>query len=106
MLNIGSEDHVDEEWIGLAWLDVSSNELEFPYALNPLSDALQGGDILQKLVCLWWTEDELDNLFLASCNSTLGVVAFEVLVRSLKQNMKFSMKVSNYENSDYLQLVG
>lgn len=82
MLNIGSEDHVDEEWIGLAWLDVSTNELEFPHALDPLSDALQGGDILQKLVCLWWTEDELDNLFLASSNSALGVVAFEVLVRS------------------------
>ena len=84
MFNIGSEDHVDEEWIGLAWLDVSSNELEFPYALNPLSDALQGGDILQKLVCLWWTEDELDKLFLASCSSSFRVVAFEVLVRSLK----------------------
>lgn len=84
LLNIGSEDHVHKHWIGLAWLDESSNELEFPYALDPLADALQGRDVLQKLICLWWAEHELDYLFLASCHGALGVVALEVLVGGLK----------------------
>ena len=100
LLNVGSEDHVRNHWVWLAWLDVSSDELELPHALNPLSDALQGCDILQELVCLWWIEHELDYLLLASCHGALGVVALKVLVRGLKNENKFVTNDSKDQNPD------
>ena len=105
LLNVGSEDHVDNHRVSLAWLDVSSAELELPHALDPLSDALQGRDILQELVCLWWIEDELDYLLRASRHGAPGVVAVEVLVLRLKNKSELVTNDSKDQNLDYLPWV-
>jgi len=105
LLNVGPEDHIHNNWVRLPWVDVSSDELELPHALNPLSDALQGRDILQELVCLWWIEHELDYLLLASRHGALGVVALKVLVLGLKNKNEFVTNDSKDQNLDYLQQV-
>lgn len=85
MLDVGAEDDVHEDWVGLSWLDEAADQLELPDVLDPLADSLQRLDVLEELVGLRWCEREVDLVLLASSGRALWIVALEVLVSGLQK---------------------
>lgn len=84
LFNVCSKDDIYDHWIGLTLLNETSQEFELPNILDPLSNAFKGGYVLEESITLWWSEDELDDLLLATCNSALRHVALKVFVLCLK----------------------
>ena len=83
MLDVCSQDDVDDHRIGLAWLHIPSSQFQLPHVLDPLSDTLECSNGLEQLVLLWWVEGKLGDDFLACCNGALGIVDVEILVSAL-----------------------
>ena len=83
MLDVCAEDDVNDDWIGLSWLDEATDQLELPDVLDPLADSFQSLDVLEELVSLRWSEREVDLVLLASGCRALCIVAVEVLVGGL-----------------------
>ena len=82
MLNVGSEDDVNDDGVGSSF-DETAHQLELPDILDPLADSFESLDVLQKLVSLRRQEREVDLVLLASSCGAFWIVALEVLLGGL-----------------------